>query len=92
MQYSKLSALLHSRKFWALVLALVGTALAVEQHQVTIDTGILAAVGSLSAYMVGTGLDSPSTVLPMAGSTTNLAGPTTVIPPPLVDGHEIPRG
>ena len=92
MRYSKLSALLHSRKFWALVLALVGTVLAVEQHQITVDTGILAAVGSLSAYMVGTGLDSPATVIPTAGSTTNVAGPTTVVQAPLVDGHEIPHG
>jgi len=89
--YSKLEALLHSRKFWSLITSLVGLGVAVAYHALPPDQAIPLAVAALAAYSVGVGLDSPATVIPTAGSTTNVAGPTTVVQTPLVDGHEIPH-
>ena len=59
-KYKKLKSLLQSRKFWALVMALATTGISVYNGAVSADQGLIAAIGSLAAYMIGTGLDNPA--------------------------------
>lgn len=49
----KLTALLHSRKFWALVTSLVTLGVGVGYHAMPPDQAILAAVAALSLYELG---------------------------------------
>lgn len=56
----KLKALLQSRKFWALIVALVGVGTAAYTGKMVTADAINAAVAALMAYMVGTGLDNPT--------------------------------
>lgn len=54
----KLKTLLQSRKFWALVVALVAVAAGLSQGQVTEWQAVQAAVAALSAYAVATGIEA----------------------------------
>ena len=56
----KLKALLASRKFWALVAALVTIGCGYFTGTVTAPVAIQSAVAALAAYMVGTGLETPA--------------------------------
>ena len=63
---TKLSDLLKSRKFWALVAALAATLTAYLSGQLAAGAAIQAAIAALAAYMIGTGLDQG---VPPAGTT-----------------------
>ena len=54
----KLKSVLASRKFWALVASLAATGAALASKQVTGAQALAAAVAALSAYKVGTGIES----------------------------------
>ena len=54
---SKLSELLQSRKFWALVVSLTAIWTAVYLQSMTVPEAINATVAALAAYSIGTGLD-----------------------------------
>lgn len=55
--WTKVKVLLQSRKFWALILALATIGVSIYTKAVLPTEGLLAAIGAMSAYMVGTGLD-----------------------------------
>lgn len=57
-QVAKITALLHSRKFWSLITALLVDGFGVYDKVSTPEVAILAAVGTLAAYMVATGVES----------------------------------
>ena len=52
----KLSALLQSRKFWALVISLTGIWTAVSVGSLNVPDAINASVAALAAYSVGTAI------------------------------------
>ncbi len=54
----KVYRLLQSRKFWALVVALVAISAGYSTGQVDTWQAVQASVAALSAYAIGTGLDS----------------------------------
>jgi len=56
----QLIAVLRSRKFWALLLSIAGTAVAYTYGKIDAQTAILAGIGAAGAYMVGTGLEGPA--------------------------------
>ena len=60
----KLSALLQSRKFWALVASLVAIGLGAYNGVVTPTVAIQSAVTALAAYAIGTGLDDSGKTTP----------------------------
>lgn len=60
MNTDKLKQLLQSRKFWALVAALVTVAAGYSTGQVDVWQSVQAVVVALSAYAIGTGLDNSS--------------------------------
>ena len=53
----KLKALLQSRKFWALVLALVSIAAGFAQGGITEWQAVQAAVSALAAYSIGVAIE-----------------------------------
>lgn len=53
----KLSALLQSRKFWALVISLTAIWTAVYVGSLSVPDAINASVAALAAYSVGTGIE-----------------------------------
>ena len=55
---AKLTNLLQSRKFWALVVALVAVAAGFFQNQIDEWQAIQAAVAALSAYSLATGIST----------------------------------
>jgi hypothetical protein len=59
----KLKQVLQSRKFWALVAALVTIAAGYFTQGIDMWQAIQAVVASLAAYAIGTGLDNPPTEL-----------------------------
>ena len=69
----QLIGLLRSRKFWALALSLVGTAVAYSYGKIDAQTAIIAGIGAAGAYSVGTGLEGPSPA--------SVAGPSPVDAP-----------
>ena len=54
----KIWELLKSRKFWALVAAIVGVAAALATGEITELQALQLAVQALMAYIVGTGIES----------------------------------
>ena len=54
---NKLTALLHSRKFWTLVVSLVTIAGAFATHQADALAALIAAITALSVYSVATGIE-----------------------------------
>jgi len=55
----QLLGVLRSRKFWATVLSLAGTAVAYSYGKIDSQTAVLAGIAALGAYCVGTGLEGP---------------------------------
>ena len=55
---SKLIKILRSRKFWALVVALTGVAAGYYSGGVDAFQSLQLAIGAVSAYMIGTGIES----------------------------------
>ena len=55
----KITALLQSRKFWALIASLVAIGAGYATGQVDVWQSVQAAVAALGLYSVGTGLDNP---------------------------------
>ena len=62
----QLIGILRSRKFWALVLSIAGTAVAYSYGKIDGQTAIMAGIGAAGAYMVGTGLEQSPSVKPPA--------------------------
>ena len=54
----KLQTLLHSRKFWALIVALVGVLAGLNTGDIDTWQAVQAAVTALSAYSIGTGIEA----------------------------------
>lgn len=54
----KLISVLQSRKFWALVISLVGIWTSVYVGALSVPEAINASVASLAAYMIGTGIEA----------------------------------
>jgi len=54
----KLKALLQSRKFWALILAMVGIWASYFSGAITAPEAINASVAALAGYMIGTGIEA----------------------------------
>ena len=55
---AKLTALLQSRKFWALIASLAAITTGYLSGQMQAAPAIQSAIAALAAYMIGTGLDS----------------------------------
>jgi hypothetical protein len=53
----QLNRILHSRKFWALVIALIATAAGLATSEVTIWQALQAAVAALAAYSTGVAIE-----------------------------------
>lgn len=53
----KLTALLHSRKFWALVAALVGCAAGMALGEIDPWQALQAAIAALAAFMTGVAIE-----------------------------------
>ena len=54
----KLSQLLQSRKFWALVISLTGIWTSVYLGALSVPDAINASVAALAGYMIGTGIEA----------------------------------
>jgi ABC-type branched-subunit amino acid transport system permease subunit len=61
---SKLYLLLHSRKFWALIAAIVAVATALATGQISEWQALQAAIAALAAYITGTAIDDAGNMKP----------------------------
>lgn len=61
---SKLYLLLHSRKFWALVAAIIAVAAALATGQISEWQALQAAIAALAAYITGTAIDDAGNMKP----------------------------
>ncbi len=61
---SKLNLLLHSRKFWALIAAVVAVSAALATGQITEWQALQAVIASLAAYITGTAIDDAGNMKP----------------------------
>ena len=70
----KLKDVLTSRRFWALVTALVTTAAAFAQGQISEWQAVIAVVAATSAYAIACGLDPDPTVTDADAQAARLRG------------------
>lgn len=61
---SKLNLLLHSRKFWSLIAAVVAVSAALATGQITEWQALQAVIASLAAYITGTAIDDAGNMKP----------------------------